>query len=765
MDEQPQMLSFSPNAEALVALGSKGRTVYLWTRTSGSLNEWTLRDRIEQEGHVVALQWFGERRTWLPSLRRSTAKGPRIPHPSFGSLIVVTDKGQVTVACGTTLPSHSGAFRKAQRKLFIEANQRLRHAAIGLVADESLALLAYTTRLSSNCVTGQRPSGGDTLGMFFDDADDQIAQPDQRSAALSDGQDTIEIVEFRIEHSVSDDNPLVSWRHISPIFTASLEDPQTPSTSDINQMMWIYGDPVKNEGILMRLFTSFHNNQGCVLRCWDLKREESDRLSNAFLKLDSSKKNVQQELDEDWVIQPPLGQTFEGFFLSDFHSGRWASDRLMCLESNATRGSKEECRNESGDSRIAILDINDFKIDVQNKKWSPFDRTACQLAVSPHCVAVAGFRNGRLSVLPLELISKDVDDTHIWTAAVLQGNDLSDLTLTLGSTDSRKIEDVLEHGTKLKAHQALQLTSLECRQSSSRSHRLMCREILDLVFSFRIVSEAERDGNFSFESIWILVSRLEWVLDIVGQASKQAHCFLAKEHVLSPPADIEQKSSKASRDNMLSLLCLDVPRNILVRIISKLIRFSNWLDSIIEDGNSNSDALRAVVKASRRYIASEPDTASQVVTQLYLCQSRVHEILLDSVIDLSRAGRCLGQFSKQSQIVDESIQQHWWLAPSVPKAALQSLATAFRDSHCIRDTLALYCPKNLWQHLPLGSSNDAHQSLRDIFTKAPLCTTKGIPMKLCLVCKAVTQTNVSHHDRCICGSSQWWAMTGNFMYT
>ena len=160
---------------------------------------------------------------------------------------------------------------------------------------------------------------------------------------------------------------------------------------------------------------------------------------------------------------------------------------------------------------------------------------------------------------------------------------------------------------------------------------------------------------------------------------------------------------------MLSLLCLDVPRNILVRIISKLIRFSNWLDSIIEDGNSNSDALRAVVKASRRYIASEPDTASQVVTQLYLCQSRVHEILLDSVIDLSRAGRCLSQFSKQSQIVDESIQQHWWLAPSVPKAALQSLATAFQDSNCIRDTLALYCPKNLWQHLPLGSSNDAQE--------------------------------------------------------
>lgn len=148
LQEKPHRLAFNARGDALVAIFARSRRVCLWTRSNGSLNQWALREQWSQiEGRVLAVQWLSEGRQWMTGARsddkagsnqrrivRAPARGPQAASTSDNLLVllIVTDRGQITLAQGSTLPD-SGPFQIRQHRLYVASHQRLKDVAVGLV--------------------------------------------------------------------------------------------------------------------------------------------------------------------------------------------------------------------------------------------------------------------------------------------------------------------------------------------------------------------------------------------------------------------------------------------------------------------------------------------------------------------------------------------------------------------------------------------------------------------------------------------------------
>lgn len=638
---------------------------------------------------------------------------------------------------------------------------------------EPVAIIAYTLRLSAKASLPHATGAEHAMGMFFDDTESTEAEGE---APPSDGQDKIELAEVRIDLDALDEGSSLVARPLLPIFTASSEHLTAPFTSSMNQLMWIDStSSAKDDGTVMQLFASFFERHTTTLRLWNVKREEVDRLSDAFSKLDSAKDVGSIEYEEDWAAQDPHDQVFEGQQLWDFVTCAWAGSRLLCSHctSEAVYDIKDVPKSKL---TYQVFDLARMEVDTEKGiVRQDFRNCLSRLAVSPHGTMAAGLKQGKIAIIPLAGLLADARDAQLLSAAIIQDDDLSDLQLAQ-QVDIQNIAAKLQLSTESRLPHALQLASLQARRSKDAIVRRTSRVSLELAMSLRLTTSAGDGAGYHFSSLWLVTSQLEWMTRMLEMFARQAHLLNVKTKDTTPPlgqGDTEHPTLYATGDepDMLSLLSLDVPRTMACKCIVKLVAFCNWLDGVMAGSNrAAKDQFKSlVIKAQRSESKGEVDVPDRVGNTLNLCHVRVREILLQSAVDLARAGRWLKAYKADPTSTGEA----WYLAPTAPRAQRSSLARAFLASGSVRNMLDLFCPREEWtmqvlsgmdEDEELDERGDEYKMMmtstverRDVLTKAVLPKPNSGVRRTCLTCKGQTQVDVTGGLRCICGAATWWA--------
>lgn len=642
---------------------------------------------------------------------------------------------------------------------------------------ESTLLLAYTLRLSATAGTAQASFGEDTFGIFFDDAEDTAGPSEQRAAPFLDGQDKIELVELRIELAALDQQPIMAWRPLSPIYTGTTEDPSAPFARDVRLLVWVdegITDSKDGAGLQLLAFFNEHSKTGTDLRAWQVKREEIAKLSDAFAKLEGAVQSATVDTEEDWMAGMPRSQHIRDCLVIALAT----QSRPARLPFFAVRVQNSEADHIT--CRALKIDSLEFVSESANGPASSnagFDHNAL-VAISPHATRVVGIKNGYLRIRKL---GDDINNEYVgekYAVAIQQQDDVSDLDVGADLAGLTAAGTVLGLTDNPKPHLAMRLTSIASKQSTSTAQRKRSRLLLELVQCFRTLREAEQNSsgavlegvNFHFRSRWIVVSHLEWILSLLEEAARQAHLLVSTESVSTPPARFDLSDGKEDKAtppydtagaDLMSLLALTEPRMLLVGIIKKLVKFANWIDGVTDSQKASREMLQKLLlpldgagsapqqKNSAEAILLSSDMSKQrshveaALDSLQLCRTRVHEALLQSPIDLSNTGRSMKDYKppadgRRSNATHEGAaaslapeaQEPWWLTPGASSGERSSLAQALLKPGCIRDMLSLFCPASQWQMPPLGSDGGVYGDgvsntwalPRDVFTKAPLAS-------------------------------------------
>jgi len=258
--------------------------------------------------------------------------------------------------------------------------------------------------------------------------------------------------------------------------------------------------------------------------------------------------------------------------------------------------------------------------------------------------------------------------------------------------------------------------------------------------------------------------------------ARQAHLLDVKLNESSPASEQEKEDNDCEymakeEPDMLSLLTLTIPRQLLMRSIVKLISFYNWMNGTIAGSKIDSKAAFKVlaIQAQRQaqpsgeLIAS--GAAERTSEMLQLAHTKMSEIMLQSGVDVSQFGRFLRGFNEDGSSEDS---QQWYIMPTASMEKRKRFARALLSSNSIQSMLNLFCPPSDWAIPPLGEENlemsvgesanvDFSQSRMvkcDVITRM-----KSLPStrKICLTCQGQTQADISRGIRCICGAKSWWS--------
>lgn len=789
--EKANILSFSPDGNALLATFPESATISLWTCSSNVLNEWALRGEWTQlEGKVLDVKWLNAGRPRIPSnLSKKSARGPQMNDKSVIAAMIVTDVGLVKIIQGSLLPTSE--LRSFQHKISLNSHHRLRQISIGLVPDESLVILAYTLRYSSKANLPHASGAGDTLDMFFDDTDG--SDPSSGNAVPSDGQDQIELVEVKMDLHPADDSLALQSRSLPPIFTASFDGATMPSTAYLNQLAWMDVESIgKDEGPILQLFASFFTDSNSTLRSWKIRREETTRLSDAFAKLESAKTTNTSSDEEEWTVQDSVDLIVENEQLSDFTSCASMENRLVCTSIASPPFDKIEDTPKL-EPRYKVINTETMKLSsIQGDDGL---RMKCKdsmyiPAVSPHATMIAGIGRGKIVLASVTgLLDEAADDVSLYSAAILDGQDLSDISSTRALPSITQIASRLKLGQNPSFPHALTLLSLKARrQKGTEESRETERTMLELASAFRVVaaSDAAADGSFQLSKVWAIVGQLNWVINTLEMTARQAHLFDVKLNESSPGStdaterennDKECEYMAKEEPDMLSLLTLSVPRQLFVKTILKLISFYNWIDGTIAGNKMDSKAAfkALAIQAQRQALPAgeliASGAAERTSEMMQLAHTKMREMILQSGVDVSQFGRFLRSYNQDGdEDSQKDRQQQWYIMPTAPMEDRKQFARALLSSGSIQNMLDLFCPSSEWAIPLLGEealdifksesiSTNVDFSESRIVKRDILTRMKSLPStqhKICLSCQGQTQADVSRGIRCVCGANSWW---------
>ncbi|PWN32905.1 uncharacterized protein FA14DRAFT_181579 [Meira miltonrushii] len=789
--EKASILTFSPDGNALLATFPESATVSLWTCSSNVLNDWTLRGEWRQlEGKVLDVKWLNAGRPRTPSnLSKKSSRGPQMNDKNVIVAILVTDVGLVKIIQGNLRPSSD--LRTFQHKITLNSHHRLQQISIGLVPDESLAILAYTLRYSSKANLPHASGAGDALDMFFDDTEG--SDPSSGNAAPSDGQDQIELMEVKIDLHPTDDSLALQSRSLPPVFTATFDGPSMPSTTYLNQLAWVDIESTgKDEGPIMQLFASFFTDCKTTLRTWKIRREETTRLSEAFAKLESAKTTSTSSDEEEWTVQDSVDLVVENEQLSDFTSSASMENRLVCTSVASSRFEKIE-DTPKVEPKYEVLNMETMK--RRSIEGDDGLRTKCRdslyrPAVSPHATMIAGIGRGRIVLASVTgLLDEAADDVSLYSAAILDGQDLSDISSSRALPPIAQIASRLKLGQNPSFPHALMLLSLQARREKGNDvSRHTERTMLELSSAFRVVAASDAtDGSFQLSKVWAIVGQLNWVISTLEMTARQAHLLDVKLNESSPEStdaaeqendDKEFEYMAEEEPDMLSLLTLAIPRQLFVKTIVKLVSFYNWMDGTIAGNKVDSKAAfkALAIQAQRQaqpageLIAS--GAAERTSEMMQLAHTKMREMILQSGVDVSQFGRFLRSYdSDTNENSQKDRQQQWYTMPTAPMEDRKRFARALLSSESIQNMLDLFCPSSDWTIPPLGDESldifksenvstnvdfsESRMVNHDILTR--MKSLSSTRRKICLSCQGQTQADVSRGIRCVCGAHSWWS--------
>ena len=744
IQERPYLLQFSPRGDALFAAFRGSKMSCLWTRASQALNDWKRKQTwMDWPGRVLGLHWLGGNpRQWSTSFARRPARGPQFAAEqatrAVGGL-VVCEGGQLVLFHGSI---EEEELRVVVSKMAIPAEAKIAHAAIGLVADEPLALVAYTMRMKSKSTSLRgATAGGDALGMFFDGADDVVGLNKQQSQYFDDGQDKIELMEVRFD--IATNTSTFALRPLSPLYVASYEHQSLPSTSSLSQLMWIEGDEKAGgqaASAAMKLFGAFYAHGNTTLRSWDLHREEFEPLSDAFAKLEAAKARAGGDEKEDWFAKSCTDRDFSNYMGSHFQATP-AGQRMLCLWMHApaapSLSSVSKVRVEQRLVDVASLQVLE---DVVLQYPSGCSSTP---ALSPNGVLAAMVVDHKVSIVQTSREARwSPDNGLIYKRTMLQRQDRADL-LRACPCDVETVGSTIDGGSYPKV---IRMMELGAQIGSGRSVRAKnSLLVLELVHCFSKLNSSDRGGYFEYSQLWTILSLLEWVVWLLETLARQAYLAHADATVSSPPP-APAGSGIENEADVLALMTHAFPRQLLTQSIMRLVRFSNWLLRL----NRSKDEVKKMVASeefSASYTVINRRTASDggglwsLADNLRLAQMRINEVKLKSAIDLSQAGRILKAYTDQGTT---QAGTQWWAALETGDRA--KMAQALVDGQCIRTALALFC----------SPDDEDKTAPRDILTKAQLDPkTRRL---LCLACQSQTQRPLRLGDACLCSSQSWWSV-------
>jgi len=762
--EKPYLLTFSPRGDALFAAFRESKTCCLWIKTSVVLNEWKLKQSwTDWQGKVLDLQWLSATRGWTPKpkLSRRAAKGPqfsaeRVSH-AVGA-VAICEGGQVVLFHGNVEGETGWETQTIQ--VPIPSQERIAKAAIGLIPDESMALIAFTKRMSSKATLPGSSAEGDALGMFFEGADEVVTldRQQQDSHYFDDGQDKIELVEVRLDMAASPST--VSLRPLWPLYLSSYDNPSIPFASSLTQLIWIDGDGKgDDEGVAarLRLFGAFYADNATTLRSWDIQREESETLSEAFTKLEASKSKVNDEEKEDWIAKSSKHQTYPDF-LGGHYQVAPANDRLVCSWIHspvaATLWTVLKPQIE-----YRLVDLTSLQVLEGNVLPTLQGRT-CLLALSPSGSLAAQIVNQKVNVVQT---TKEVrwsqDDVIAYWPAVLEGCDIADLVRT-SPCDLQSLSTALQ--LKESAFHQIQKVikiAAQMNQDGSTVRARNSRLLLELVECFGKLKECDQDNYFDHTQLWTLLSILEWIVWLLETLAKQAYLEHAATSAPSPThTNTETAAVPTVIDvggaDLLALMTHRFARRLMTECIVKIVKFCNWLHRI---NRSKEQVKGMMINAQFRETLKSTSAANNgnqqsgaglwsLADNLRLAQMRVNEVMLKSAVDLSQVGRLLKSF-KNEEVYDETkptTTPKWWAALETGNRA--KMARVLVEGQCIKMALSLFCP----------SEEGQEKEQRDILTKAKL---NGKERRLiCLACQGQTQLPLQLTQKCVCGCASWWSI-------
>ncbi|UZJ54237.1 hypothetical protein CBS101457_003557 [Exobasidium rhododendri] len=764
IQEKPYLLTFSPRGDALFAAFRSSRTCSLWAKTDATLNSWRLSQTwTDWQGRVLDFQWLGAPRKWSarPKLHRRAARGPQFAAGealrTVGA-VAICDSGQLVTFLGNV--AEVTGWVTQMKNVTIPAHKRIATAAIGLVPDEPLALVAFTMRLSSKATMPGPGTEGDALGMFFEDSDEIMAL-DQRQDLnyLDDDQDKIEMVELRLDVATSEVSFIL--RPLWPLYLSSYDSPSLPFATSLIRLLWVEADGKYSQhtsGAKMTLFGAFYSDNSTTLRSWEMQREEVDGLSEAFTKLETAKTDTVDEGREDWIAKSTNHKTYSDIIGNHFGLVP-AQDRLICSWTHCP-GSEALSSVTRPQLEYRLIDTETLQPLSGRAIKNTQQNQTCLPVLSPNGILAAQIANQKVDIFQASSEARwSQDPAILYAPAVIEGCNIADL-VRVGLSDLPSVVAAV----KLKEssfHERLRILMLGAQMKQSKQAN-RSRFVLELVECYTTLSGADKGSHFDHAHLWTMVSLLEWLFWLLETLARQAYVTNATAFVSSPD-QTDTKSGPAMENedgaNLLALVTHEFPRKLMARCIAKAIKFRNWLHRI----NVSKDYVKGMMRNVQFRDALQTLTDTQqrpegvlwsLADNLRLAEMRVNEVFIKSAVDLSQIGRLFktykgGEGEEGGQEEKPKTGDRWWaVLESDDGVRSGKMAKAFVEGQCITMALSLF-------NSPAQKSKEGGES-RDVFTKARL--NREAKCVTCLSCQGQTQLPLRHEHRCVCGSSAWWSI-------